>query len=152
MTSLGDPIPQIKRTAGRPRPDASRIALYVAFAVAATAANLLAQAAVMAVDGQALTASILTGTAVGFGMKYLLDKLFVFEDAYSSPVQEARKVFLYGAFSVVTTLIFWAFEAGFWLAWETELAKYTGAVIGLAIGYALKFWMDWKYVFRGPQP
>jgi putative flippase GtrA len=129
-----------------------RIALYVLFAVASTAANLLAQETVITIYAEAFVASVLTGTAVGFGMKYLLDKLFVFEDAYSGAAQEARKVVLYGAFSVATTLIFWSFEAAFWFAWGTTLAKYAGAVIGLAIGYALKFWLDWKYVFRDARP
>lgn len=151
MTSLENPVPRAKSRDARARPVASRIGLYVAFAIAATAANLLTQAAVIAASADALAVSILAGTAVGFGIKYVLDKLFVFRDAYSNPVQEARKVFLYGAFSVATTLIFWAFEAGFWFAWKTEPAKYSGAVLGLAIGYVLKFWLDRKYVFREPQ-
>jgi hypothetical protein len=52
---------------------------------------------------------------------------------------KSRRWPLYGAFSLVTTLIFWGFEVAFWTIWKTDAAKYTGAVIGLAIGYAAKF-------------
>lgn len=122
---------------------------YVVFAVIATLANLLTQEIVIRVTPVApLTLSILAGTAAGFALKYILDKRFVFEDGFDGHAREAQKVALYGAFSVVTTLIFWGFEVGFWTVWGTDAAKYTGAVIGLAIGYAAKFALDRTFVFR----
>ena len=85
---------------------------------------------------------------VGFALKYALDKKWIFYDAYTSHTSELRKVFLYGLFSVVTTLIFWGVEVMFWTIWETSLAKYAGAVLGLAIGYAAKYSLDRAFVFR----
>src|SRR3712207_3605133 len=80
-------------------------------------------------------------------VKYVLDKYWIFYDDYTTPQREARKVFLYGVLSVLTTCIFWGFEVAFWRIWETDFAKYTGAVLGLAIGYAVKYTLDRNYVF-----
>ncbi len=122
---------------------------YVLFAVIATVANLLAQEGVVrAVPTAPLMLSILAGTAIGFAVKYVLDKRWIFADAYAGAGSEARKISLYGLFSVATTLIFWAFEWTAWTLFGTAAAKYTGAVVGLAIGYALKFWLDRSYTFR----
>ena len=122
---------------------------YVLFAVVATLANLAAQEIVVRTTPVApLALSILAGTATGFVTKYVLDKKWIFYDPYASHREEVRKVTLYGLFSVVTTLIFWTFEVSFWMIWRTDFAKYAGAVLGLAIGYAAKFALDQTYVFR----
>jgi putative flippase GtrA len=122
---------------------------YVAFAVLSTIANLVTQEIVFQVAPVLrLGLSILAGTAVGFGVKYVLDKKWIFHDRYTTHTDEARKVMLYGAFSVVTTAIFWGVEVTFWTIWGTRTAKYTGAVLGLAIGYAAKYWLDREFVFR----
>lgn len=122
---------------------------YGLFAVVATGANIAAQEIAMrASPVDPLAVSILAGTLVGFAVKYVLDKLYVFSDAYDGHAEEARKVILYGAFSVLTTIIFWSVEIAFWQIWQTSAAKYTGAVLGLAIGYAAKFMLDRRYVFR----
>ena len=55
---------------------------------------------------------------------------------------------LYALFSVVTTLIFWTMEVAFWTIWQTSVAKYTGAALGLSIGYTAKYALDRRYVFR----
>jgi putative flippase GtrA len=125
---------------------------YVLFAVLATFANLITQEAVIRTAPVApLTLSILIGTVAGFILKYVLDKKWVFEDEYGGHRQELQKITLYGAFSVLTTLIFWGFEVTFWMIWQTDLAKYTGAVLGLAIGYAAKFVLDRTFVFKERQ-
>ena len=110
-------------------------------------ANLAAQEIVVQLF-QNLPFAILSGTACGFATKYLLDKKWIFYDHYTTPAHEIRKVTLYTAFSVVTTLVFWLFEVIFWMTWRTDLAKYTGAVLGLALGYAIKFRLDRMFVFR----
>ena len=48
---------------------------------------------------------------------------------------------------VVTTFVFWGFELGFNYVFDFEFAKYLGAIIGLAIGYITKYFLDKKYVF-----
>nr|WP_134500134.1 GtrA family protein [Microvirga pakistanensis] len=125
---------------------------YVVFAILATLANLLTQeASIRLVPGTPLSVSILLGTAAGFILKYVLDKKWVFEDSYAGHRQELQKIGLYGAFSVLTTLVFWGFEIAFWTIWQTDFAKYTGAVLGLAVGYAAKFLLDRSFVFKERQ-
>lgn len=125
----------------------STFLLYVVFAGVATVANLAAQELFLRMSGS-LAVAILAGTAAGFATKYVLDKKWVFSDRYTTHRQELRKVTLYGAFSVATTLVFWLFEVAFWMAWRTDFAKYTGAVLGLAVGYAIKFVLDRTFVFK----
>lgn len=126
---------------------------YALFAIFAMLANLLTQEATIRLSPPfaPLTLSILMGTAAGFLLKYLLDKKWVFDDSYGGHRQELRKIALYGTFSVLTTLIFWGFEIAFWAIWKTDLAKYTGAVLGLVIGYAAKFVLDGSFVFKERQ-
>jgi putative flippase GtrA len=122
---------------------------YVLFAVVATLANLATQELVIRVAPVApLTLSILAGTAAGFVLKYVLDKKWVFDDRYRGHREELQMVTLYGVFSVLTTLVFWGFEIAFWTIWRTDFAKYSGAVLGLAIGYAAKFALDRTFVFK----
>lgn len=122
---------------------------YILFAVLATLANLATQEVVVRIAPIApLPASILAGTAAGFALKYVLDKKWIFYDGYTGHREEMQKITLYGLFSVFTTLVFWSFEVTFWVIWQTDVAKYTGAVLGLAIGYAAKFLLDRAYVFR----
>ena len=122
---------------------------YGLFAAVATVINLAAQAVAFRLSPIApLPVSILVGTAAGFAAKYVLDKRWIFNDGYAGGREEARKIALYGAFSVLTTLVFWSFEVAFWMTWRTDLAKYAGAAIGLGIGYAAKYGLDRTFVFR----
>lgn len=123
---------------------------YFGFAILSSIANLLTQELVVRSAPVApLALSILAGTFTGFLSKYVLDKYWIFNDAYADHRSELRKVTLYGLFSVLTTLVFWGFELAFWSVWGTSAAKYTGAVIGLSIGYAAKFLLDRTFVFGG---
>lgn len=136
--------------------DASRKALlYGLFALLSTAMNLGAQhVTVMLLVGRVadvLHPSLLCGTVAGFASKYLLDKRFVFCDRSDRHRDEARKLVFYGVFSVVTTVIFWGFELGFYQAFGTPESKDAGAVVGLAIGYAAKFVLDRRFTFTDPQ-
>jgi putative flippase GtrA len=122
---------------------------YVVFAVISTLVNFAVQEVVVQTFPIApLMTSLMAGTIAGFAVKYLLDKKWVFYDGYTSHAGEARKVALYGMFSVLTTVIFWSFELGFWAIWGTDAAKYTGGAIGLAIGYISKYALDRRFVFR----
>ena len=49
---------------------------------------------------------------------------------------------------VVTTVIFWGFEFAFDAIWNSMEMRYTGGVIGLAIGYYVKYQLDKRYVFK----
>ncbi|PJI91468.1 putative flippase GtrA [Yoonia maricola] len=122
---------------------------YAISAVVSVVANLVAQQfTVVGMPAAPLMASIIVGTIVGFIVKYVIDKTWTFREAYTTHKGEARRITLSGLFSVLTTLIFWAFELGFYAVWQTDFAKYTGAVVGLSIGYIIKFWLDRRHVFR----
>ena len=125
------------------------IVRYPLFAVAASASNLATQSVTLSLYNGfgKLTVSILCGTAIGFGVKYILDKRFIFFDRRASSAREIAKIIFYGLTAVVTTVIFWSFELSFWAVWSTPLAKYTGAVIGLGIGYVVKYALDRRFVF-----
>jgi putative flippase GtrA len=128
----------------------AQIALrYAAFAVVATIANLGAQRVVLALMDSRLelAAAILAGTGVGLVVKYGLDKKWIFYDASSGMAAHGKKFSLYTAMGVVTTLIFWGFEATFWHVWRTDMMREIGAVIGLAIGYFVKYELDRRFVF-----
>lgn len=128
---------------------ATIVVRYVCFAAVSIPANLGTQEVVIRLVPIApLVVSIAAGTVVGFVVKYLLDKRWIFFDGYASHREELRKVALYGVFSVATTLVFWGFEVAFWAIWHSDAAKYTGAVVGLSIGYAAKYLLDRTFVFK----
>jgi putative flippase GtrA len=121
---------------------------YLLFAIASGVINIIVQECVFRSSPfYLLPLSIAAGTLAGFAAKFLMDKRWIFYDEYSGHSREAKKVLLYGAFSVVTTVVFWAFEVSFWYVWQTETAKYSGAAVGLGIGYILKYFLDRTFVF-----
>lgn len=122
---------------------------YVAFAVVATIANLGAQRLVLAQgEGPAhFAAAVVLGTAVGLVVKYVLDKRWIFYDATAGARAQGRQFGLYTAMGLVTTAIFWATETAFWAAFGTHTAREVGAVLGLAVGYWVKYRLDRAYVF-----
>ncbi len=122
---------------------------YSAFAAIATGVNLAVQAVVFALYGGpfALTAAMGSGTIAGLLPKYVLDKKWIFVD---QSADHARKFSLYTLMAVVTTLIFWAVEFVFDRLGHGGPAHYLGAVIGLALGYWLKYRLDRRFVFTGP--
>ena len=123
---------------------------YVGFAAVATAINLIAQELTVRLAPQLpLMISILAGTIAGFGAKYVFDKIWIFNDGYAGAGAEFRKIGLYGLFSVATTAIFWGMEMAFWTIWGSVTAKYAGAILGLATGYAIKYEIDRRFVFSG---
>jgi putative flippase GtrA len=122
---------------------------YVAFAVVATVANLGAQRLVLTQgEGAAhFAVAVLVGTAVGLVVKYVLDKRWIFFDATTGARAQGRQFGLYTAMGLVTTAIFWATETAFWAAFGTHTAREIGAVLGLAVGYWVKYRLDRAYVF-----
>ena len=87
------------------------------------------------------------GTLSGLVCKYILDKKYIFYDISNTKKDNAKKFILYSFMGVVTTFVFWGFELGFNYVFDFEFAKYLGAIIGLAIGYITKYFLDKKYVF-----
>ena len=125
---------------------------YTSFAVIATLLNLAAQDAVVRlVQGPwALYLSIGAGTLIGLFAKYVLDKKYIFAYRADSLMKDGETFILYMVMSVVTTLIFWGTELGFEFVFETKPLRYLGAVIGLTVGYIVKYRLDKRFVFVKP--
>lgn len=122
---------------------------YAAFAVIATLANLVVQRAVLFFGDSAFyfAAAVAAGTLAGLFIKYFLDKRWIFYDLNTDLRTHGRQFTLYTAMGLVTTVIFWGTETAFWLIWRTDLMRELGAVIGLSIGYVVKYNLDRHYVF-----
>ena len=131
---------------------AQLIGRYTAFAILATLANLATQRLVLSLaeGSQGFVLAIGSGTVVGLFLKYFLDKRWIFFDTSSGIATHGLKFTLYTAMGVFPTLIFWGSETVFWLAWETDLMREVGAVLGLSIGFVLKYNLDRRIVFRKP--
>ncbi len=125
---------------------------YTAFAVLAVVANLATQRVVLSgeadVDGTRFAFALGAGTLVGLVVKYVLDKRWIFYDETRGAKAQGRQFFLYSLMGVATTAIFWVTETAFWLIWGTDIARETGAVLGLTVGYITKYMLDRRFVFQ----
>jgi putative flippase GtrA len=126
---------------------------YAAFAVVATVANLAIQRAVLQFGetGVHFAAAVGAGTIVGLVIKYVLDKRWIFFDVETGVKNHSRKFSLYTAMGLVTTAIFWGTETAFWLIWQTDMMRELGAVLGLSVGYVVKYNLDRRFVFTHRQ-
>jgi len=127
---------------------------YAGFAVAAGIANLAAQRLVLSAGGAdvGIWPAIFAGTAVGLILKYLLDKRWIFYDRSRGAAVHGRKFTLYTLMGIATTLIFWGSESTFWLLWKTDAMREMGAVLGLTVGYIVKYNLDRRFVFSRTTP
>ncbi len=116
---------------------------YSAFAVIATLINLGSQRIVLFFGSSALhfAAAIVIGTGAGLVVKYILEDLDLLRHRGGIEAH-SRKFTLYTVMGLVTTAIFWSMESAAWFLWRTEAAREIGAVIGLAIGYVVKYHLD----------
>lgn len=131
------------------------IFLYAAFAVISIAANLLTQAGVFSLgligrypNGWVLSGALVAGTAVGLLVKYGLDKKFIFQDTSAGVAAHSRKFMLYSGMGIATTLIFWLTEALFAHLFHSQAMIYVGGVLGLSVGYIVKYNLDRRFVFN----
>lgn len=122
---------------------------YSFFAIIATIANLAVQRLVL-MDGDSTVmfmAAVGAGTIVGLVIKYILDKRWIFMDTDTGAAAHGKKFGLYTAMGLITTVIFWGTETAFWLIWQTDMMREVGAIIGLSIGYVVKYNLDRRFVF-----
>ena len=87
------------------------------------------------------------GTVAGLVAKYILDKKWIFYHAPKDKKDDAKKFMLYSFMGIFTTIIFWGTEMAFYYWVPSQNAKYMGAVIGLSIGYIIKYFLDRRFVF-----
>lgn len=123
---------------------------YAILALIATAANIGAQDIVIRGYSGAfdVLVSVAVGTAVGLVVKYVLDKRYIFRFRARNVVHDGQTFALYVLMGLATTVIFWGFEFGFHYLFETKEMRYLGGIIGLAIGYLIKYHLDKRFVFR----
>jgi putative flippase GtrA len=117
--------------------------------VLATIGNLMTQRVVLssAETGGHFAAAVGAGTIVGLVIKYLLDKRWIFYAADTGVKKNSRMFSLYAATGVITTGIFWGTETAFWLLWQTDMMRELGAILGLSVGYVVKYNLDRRFVF-----
>lgn len=122
---------------------------YTIFALLATAVNILTQRLVLSngTDTLHYLAAMIAGTFTGLVIKYVLDKRWIFHDHSGGAAEQGKKFILYSTMGLLTTAIFWSTETFFWLVWQTENMREIGAVLGLTVGYVVKYNLDRRYVF-----
>ena len=122
---------------------------YVLFCVVAIFVNLTSQRIIIElifVDNY--ISAILFGTLTGLISKYILDKNYIFKDFDHSLKNNSKKFTMYSLNGIFTTIIFWGIESLFYFVYSTNFARELGAILGLSIGYFLKYKLDKKYVFQ----
>ena len=124
-------------------------ALYTLFAVLSIAINIGSQMlSIWIYEGPlSVEISILVGTAMGLPLRYFLEKRYIFNFTSKNLVHDGKLFVFYSAMGVITTLIFWGTEYAFHLVYDTDLMRYLGGIIGLSIGFYVKYQLDKKYVF-----
>ena len=123
--------------------------LYTLFAVLSTAINIGSQIlSIWIYEGPfSVEISILVGTAMGLPLRYFLEKRYIFNFTSNNLVHDGKLFVFYSAMGVITTLIFWGTEYAFHLIYDTDFMRYLGGVIGLSVGFYVKYQLDKKYVF-----
>lgn len=125
-------------------------AKYIFFAVCATLINLGMQYICLHFyqGFLSLYIAMFFGTLIGLVVKYILDKKYIFYHTPKNKRDDGKKFVLYSLMGIVTTSIFWICEISFDFFIQHESAKYIGAIIGLSIGYVVKYILDKKFVFK----
>lgn len=129
---------------------ATKIAvLYTLFAVLSTAINIGSQMLSIWIYKGPLSVeiSILVGTIMGLPLRYFLEKRYIFNFTSKNLVHDGKLFVFYSAMGVITTLIFWGTEYTFHLIYDTDFMRYLGGILGLSIGFYVKYQLDKKYVF-----
>jgi putative flippase GtrA len=125
------------------------VARYISFALISTFANLFLQFLSFKIYNGvgAIYVAMFVGTLSGLVIKYILDKKYIFFHEVKDKKDDAKKFALYSLMGVFTTIIFWGVEISFDKIYHTPEAKYIGGLIGLFIGYIIKYFLDKKFVF-----
>lgn len=123
---------------------------YSLFALISTIANIGSQDIVTRLYSgvYSVSLSVLVGTAIGLLVKYILDKKYIFRFQIKNFSHETQTFVLYAIVGVVTTGVFWGLEFLFDVIFQVKKMRYLGGILGLTIGYAVKYFLDKKFVFN----
>jgi putative flippase GtrA len=123
--------------------------LYTLFAAFSTIVNIAFQmlSTWLYKGPNAVEVSIFIGTAAGLPFRYLLEKRYIFAFKSNNIKHDGQIFLLYSFMGVFTTAIFWGVEYAFHLFFVTDAMRYVGGVIGLSIGFYVKYQLDKKFVF-----
>ena len=126
-----------------------KLFLFVFFAAISTLLNLLTQRVILFFHKTNLffLIAIISGTLVGLVIKFFLDKNYIFLDNNNDSFNLKKQFGLYSLMGTFSTIIFWATESIFWIIWRSENMRELGAVLGLTVGYIIKYRLDKRYVF-----
>ena len=91
--------------------------------------------------------SILFGTIAGLPLRYILEKRYIFSFKSKNLSHDSQLFILYGFMSFFTTVLFWITEYTFNWIFATSAMTYLGGVVGLSVGYYIKYQLDKKFVF-----
>ena len=122
---------------------------YSVFAGIATILNIVAQDVTVRLYAgpRWLYASMGVGTLIGLLVKYFLDKRYIFFYSSKGLIEDGRKFVLYSFMGIGTTLIFWGIELFFEYVFHSRVMRYSGGIIGLFLGYWVKYQLDKRFVF-----
>ena len=122
---------------------------YIFFAIFSTSMNLLAQFLTFLLLDYSfiIYIAILNGTIAGLVVKYFLDKYYIFQINISK-LNNKHTFIPYVFTSIFTTIIFWFTELWFVSYVDILHTEYVGAIVGLSIGYTLKYFLDKHFVFN----
>ncbi len=129
---------------------ATKIAvLYSLFAGLSTVVNIGSQMLSMLIHSgiYAVEISIFIGTLAGLPLRYFLEKRYIFSFQSKNIKHDGQLFILYSFMGVFTTAIFWGTEYAFHLIFAGDFMRYVGGVLGLTIGYYVKYQLDKRFVF-----
>ena len=95
----------------------------------------------------AVEISIFIGTLAGLPLRYFLEKRYIFSFESKNIKHDGQLFILYSFMGVFTTAFFWGTEYAFHLIFTTDVMRYIGGVLGLTIGYYIKYQLDKRFVF-----
>ena len=120
---------------------------YTAFCLLAMTVNLGFQFLAHRCLGAGFWLALVIGTTGGLVFKYVLDRNYIFEARGVGLGADISRFGLYSLLGILTTAVFWMTE---WLGYQylpLSYGRYFGGALGLIFGYALKYWLDRRWVF-----
>ncbi|MGF6371315.1 hypothetical protein OKW40_004065 [Paraburkholderia sp. RAU6.4a] len=125
------------------------VVFYSLFAGLSILANIGSQKISLLVyaDAFSVPVSVVVGTGVGLVVKFALDKIWIFRYRHRDLSHGIKSFILYTVMGLATTAIFWGFEFGADAIYHSEPVRFSGGVIGLVIGYLIKYRLDKRFVF-----